>query len=254
MMPAAEILIGQEISLSVPDNPGHPWINQGALHSPLGEPAFLASLPGPLPTSRNSGPDYCASLPRKQEIIGALLQEHYPSTRTQDLVLVHSRWGKPHLLLNGAPGPGVSFSWCAGAWWAAVGAGGSWIGLDAASPREFNGAYPLHQVFSDGEWQAATFLTGGYREEAAALLWSVKEAVVKARGCGYHFCAPRQVEVEYAGNGEYGSCWRGRLAASGPDPAPPGAPEVLPVAAIRLEQVWLAVAWMQLAPSQAPAG
>ncbi|MFZ5453366.1 MAG: 4'-phosphopantetheinyl transferase family protein [Thermodesulfobacteriota bacterium] len=189
----------------------------------------------------------------KQEFLSALLQEHYPSGRTRELSLVQNRWGKPHLLLDGAPGPGVSFSWSAGAWWAALGTTSSWIGLDAASPYEFTGAYPVHKVFRTGEWQAATSLTGGDREEAAALLWSAKEAVVKARGCGYHFCGPRQIRVESTGKGDHGPCWRGYLEAPGPDPAPWGSQEVLAVASIRLHQVWLSVAWMRLAAPKTPA-
>ncbi|MDD2904409.1 MAG: 4'-phosphopantetheinyl transferase superfamily protein [Syntrophales bacterium] len=244
--------MGKDSPGSAAGNPSHPGISQAVLYSPLREPAFLASLPGPMSKPQSSAPGF-SSLQMKQDFLAALLQEHSLPARTQDLALVHSRWGKPHLLIDGAPGPPVSFSWSAGAWWAAVGTASSWIGLDAASPQEFTGAFPVHKVFSPEEWQAATSLTAGNREEAAALLWAVKEAVVKARGCGYHFFGPRQIGLEYAGFGEHGPCWRGYLEAPGPDPAPPGTQGVLPVASIRLDQVWLAVAWMQLAAPQSPA-
>lgn len=227
----------------------HPMVSRGVLYSPQHEPALLASLTGP----SSPGPGF-SNLQMKKEFLAALIQEHYPSKSTQDLTLVKNRWGKPLLLLDGAPGPGVSFSWSAGQWWAALGTTSSWIGLDAATPREFTGAYPVHKVFRSEEWQAATSLTGGDREEAAALLWSVKEAVVKARGCGYHCFGPRQILVEVAGLGEHGPRWRGRLEVPGPDPDLPGSPETLPVASIRLHQVWLSVAWMPLAASMAPDG
>jgi phosphopantetheinyl transferase (holo-ACP synthase) len=38
-------------------------------------------------------------------------------------------------------------------------------------------------------------LAGGDSEKAAALLWSVKEAAVKALGCAFHLVDPRQIHV-----------------------------------------------------------
>jgi len=189
----------------------------------------------------------------KKACLALLLGAHFPAAGTRDLALTRSPLGKPHLLVDGIPGPPVSFSWSAGAWWAALGASNSWIGLDAASPGEFAGAYPLPKVFRTGEWQSALSLTAGNREEAAALLWSVKEAVVKARGCGYHFFGPRQIRVEFAGPGEQGPHWRCRLEAPCPLPPPPGSREIIPVTSSRQHQVWVAVAWMQVAPGNGPA-
>jgi phosphopantetheinyl transferase len=187
------------------------------------------------------------------EFLAALLGQISQAGGLQDLTLERSILGKPHLLVGGVPGPAVSFSWSAGQRWAALGASKSWIGLDAASPGEFAGAYPLHRVFRVAEWQAAASLTGRDREEAAALLWSVKEAVVKARGCGYHFFGPRRIRIEFAGLGPQGPCWRGHLEAPFSDLVPQGGPEDFPIASVRLDKVWLSLAWMTVAPEKRPA-
>lgn len=233
-------------------NQHHPLVSRRVLYSPQHEPALLASMPesmgmfpGPWPGS--------SSRQTKRELLAALLRENFPWGKTRNFSLVPSHWGKPHLFLDGEPGPGVSFSWSAGAWWAALGTINSLIGLDAASPQEFTKTYPVNKVFRSAEWQAATSLTGGDREEAAALLWSAKEAVVKAWGCGYHCFGPRQVRIEFAELEEDGPRWRGRLEAPGPDHDLPGGPETLSVTSIRLNPVWLAVAWLPHTTSTSPA-
>jgi hypothetical protein len=38
-------------------------------------------------------------------------------------------------------------------------------------------------------------LASGDLEKASALLWSIKEAVVKALGCAFHLVDPRQITV-----------------------------------------------------------
>jgi hypothetical protein len=209
------------------------------LYSPFGEPALLASVPA---SAGRQG--------EKARLVAAL-GERLRDVRLQDFTLMSDHLGKPHLLTGGVPGPAVSFSWAAGAWWAALGTGRSWIGLDAAAPGEFAGAYPFQRVFNPVEWQAALSLTRGDREEAAALLWSVKEAVVKARGCGYRFFGPRRLRVEYAGPGEHGPLWRGYLETSLPGRV---VPAIVPAASVRRHRVWLTVAWLTPAPGAAPAG
>jgi hypothetical protein len=225
---------GPAISAS---NRTDPVVSQGVLYSPDREPALLASLPAP------------AGLRLGKERLLAALREHPLAGGLQDLTLERDRLGKPHLLAGGAPGPAVSFSWSAGEWWAALGTDRSWLGLDAAAPGEFAGSYPFQRVFSPEEWQAATAQTGGDREEAAALLWSVKEAVAKALGCGYHFFGPRQIRVEFAGPGEQALCWRGHLEPPIPEGLSPGS---FPAASVRRQQVWLTVAWLTPAPGKPP--
>jgi phosphopantetheinyl transferase (holo-ACP synthase) len=103
--------------------------------------------------------------------------------------------GKPHLLLGDKRGPAISFSEGGGKVWAALSADESDIGIDVAAAGEFQGKYPLHRVFRDQELRHALELTGGDLEMASALLWSIKEAFVKALGCGFHLVGPQQVHV-----------------------------------------------------------
>ena len=65
-----------------------------------------------------------------------------------------------------------------------------WQGAD-----EFQKDYPVHRVFHPEELHHALRLADGDPGEASALLWSVKEAVVKALGCAFHLVDPRQVNV-----------------------------------------------------------
>jgi phosphopantetheinyl transferase (holo-ACP synthase) len=119
--------------------------------------------------------------------------------------VVHDPLGKPHLLLGAQRGPAISFSEGGGAVWAALCGDESDIGIDVAATDEFQGDYPLHRVFQAQELQQAVSLTGGDVAQAAALLWSIKEAVVKALGCGFRLVEPRDICVHPAaeGDGEY---------------------------------------------------
>jgi hypothetical protein len=64
-----------------------------------------------------------------------------------------------------------------------------------AGTSEFKGEYPYHRVIHEQELRHALSLTGGDVQQASALLWSVKESVVKAIGCAFHMVEPRQVYV-----------------------------------------------------------
>jgi hypothetical protein len=64
-----------------------------------------------------------------------------------------------------------------------------------AGTDEFQREYPFHRVFHPQEVQHALRLAGGDLEKALALLWSIKEAVVKALGCAFHLVDPRQITV-----------------------------------------------------------
>jgi phosphopantetheinyl transferase len=109
--------------------------------------------------------------------------------------VVRGPLGRPHLLLGESRGPAISFSGGGGKVWAALCADESDIGIDAAGSDEFEGEYPFHRVFHPQELQHALQLAGEDLEKASALLWSVKEAVVKALGCAFHLVDPRQVVV-----------------------------------------------------------
>ncbi len=90
--------------------------------------------------------------------------------------------GRPHLLLGEIRGPAISFSQGGGNVWAALCGDESDIGVDVAGAAEFQSGYPFHRVFQPQELQHAVRLAGGDLELASALLWSVKESVVKALG------------------------------------------------------------------------
>ncbi len=109
--------------------------------------------------------------------------------------VVRGLLGRPHLLLGEYEGPAISFSEGGGKVWAALCGDGSDIGIDVAGPDEFQREYPFHRVFHAEELQHALRLACGDLEKASALLWSIKEAAVKALGCGFHLVDPRQITV-----------------------------------------------------------
>jgi len=73
-----------------------------------------------------------------------------------------------------------------------------------AGPDEFQKEYPFHRVFNDQELQHALRLAGGELGSASALLWCVKEAVVKALGCAFHLVDPLEINVYPSVAGEEG--------------------------------------------------
>ncbi|MGA2363505.1 MAG: 4'-phosphopantetheinyl transferase superfamily protein [Candidatus Aminicenantales bacterium] len=103
--------------------------------------------------------------------------------------------GRPQLLLGECEGPAISFSEGGGKIWAALSGDTSDIGIDAAGTDEFPKEYPFHRVFHIQELQQALRLTSGDLKKASALLWSVKEAAVKALGCAFHLVDPRHICV-----------------------------------------------------------
>ena len=118
--------------------------------------------------------------------------------------VVRGLLGRPHLLLGEYRGPAISFSEGGGKVWAALCGDESDIGIDVAGTDEFQGEYPFHRVFHAQELQHALRLAGGDLEKASALLWSIKEAVVKALGCGFHLVGPRQITVYPSTGGAMG--------------------------------------------------
>jgi len=109
--------------------------------------------------------------------------------------VVHDPLGRPQLLLGECEGPAISFSKGGGKIWAALCGDESDIGIDVAGTDEFHRKYPFHRVFHPQELHHALGLADGDLEKASALLWSIKEAVVKAMGCAFHLVDPRQITV-----------------------------------------------------------
>jgi hypothetical protein len=117
-----------------------------------------------------------------------------PGAELGPAVLETTTLGQPRLRLKGRPGPAVSFSQADGRVWAALTITGQ-VGVDAALPREFEADYPWARAFRTSELDWARPLAGGHTAGAAALLWALKEAAVKALGVGFHLLAPLAVEV-----------------------------------------------------------
>lgn len=150
--------------------------------------------------------------------------------------------GRPQLLAGEYPGPAISFSESCGNVFAALCGNESDIGIDAAASDEFQGEYPLQRVFHDRELHHALHLTGGDMAMASALLWSIKEAVVKALGCAFHLVAPRQVHVSPALGGDSGYTFPVSLSGKALMRYPMDAGRSLWVRSFPREKMWLSIA------------
>jgi phosphopantetheinyl transferase len=206
------------------------------------ELVLITSMPAPVPPAGEGRPGHRHGQAAK-ESLARFLAEHLLGRQLPEMALIQDSLGKPRIRLGGAPGPALSFSWSAGRLWAALGRSEKGLGLDAAAPAEFSGAYPFHRIFTDAEWQEALTLTAGNRAEAGALLWSIKEAAVKAWGCGFHFLSPRQVELHGAGRDEAGYAWRVGLKNADRAGTLPGGLNPCAAISVRQPDGWLAVAW-----------
>jgi len=162
--------------------------------------------------------------------------------------VVHDPLGKPHLLLGEHRGPAVSFSEGGGKIWAALCGDESDIGIDVAGADEFRGEYPFRRVFHAEELQHALRLEDGDLPKASALLWSVKEAVVKALGCGFHLVDPREIyvhpSVEGGGGYTFPVCLSGKALVRFPKSAAPS----LSVRSFPREKMWLSIALLNRQP------
>jgi phosphopantetheinyl transferase (holo-ACP synthase) len=157
--------------------------------------------------------------------------------------------GKPYLLLGEYRGPAISFSEGGGKVWAALCGEGFDIGIDVAGTDEFQREYPFHRVFQPPELQYALRLAGGSLGKASALLWSIKEAVVKALGCGFHLVDPRQITV-YPSVGEDGG-YTFPVGLSGKARArfPIAAGRSLWVRSLPQREMWLSLALLNRRPT-----
>lgn len=122
----------------------------------------------------------------------------FPGQADLPIQLVHDPLGRPRLRLGEWEGPSISFSEAGGNLWAAVCGDPSDIGIDEAGTDEFPKEYPVRRVFDQLELQQALTWTRGDQKKASALLWSIKEAAVKALGCAFHRVDPKQVRVHPA--------------------------------------------------------
>ena len=176
-------------------------------------PVFYASLPHDAAPLMEQGTNGGGARHRLVSILWehlAAIENHlwkrYQSSKRDafPIQVVRGPLGRPHLLLGEYRGPAISFSEGGGKVWAALCGDESEIGIDVAGTDEFQREYPLHRVFHAEELQHAMRLAGGDVAKASALLWSIKEAVVKALGCAFHLVDPRQITVYPSEEGEAG--------------------------------------------------
>jgi hypothetical protein len=111
-----------------------------------------------------------------------------------EVTLRKSALGGPRLFVGDREGPSLSFSHGKGRLWAAMSGRGN-VGIDAAYPEEFAGAYPFHRAFSNEELGCAETLCPNDRGRGAALMWAAKEASVKAIGAGFNWFDPLEVRA-----------------------------------------------------------
>lgn len=210
-----------------------------------GNPVFYGSLARDTETCRHL---LACALWEHLLVLKSPLWDHCrTSSRTASPVQVLSGpLGKPCLQVAGFRGPAVSFSECGGKVWAALSGDESEIGIDVAGADEFPKDYPVHRVFHPEELQHALRLAGGDRANACALLWSIKEAFVKALGCAFHFVDPLQVRVCSAAGEAHGSdggyVFPVGLSAKNQSRFPPSLNRRLSVSSRPLSQMWLSIA------------
>jgi phosphopantetheinyl transferase len=139
----------------------------------------------------------------------------------------NDRYGCPQL--DAQQSIALSFSSVGQEVWAAVSQADA-LGIDVEAPENFRAPYPYNRVFRADEFQhVSSFCTNW--EDAAALLWSCKEAAMKNRGTGFHFIDPRDVRIRSCvqeGNYTYVV-----IVAT---------PEKIPVVVRREGHLWLALA------------
>ncbi len=220
-------------------------------------PVFYASLPvGPEP--RKGGRTNRAG---DQQRLVASLWAHLVELRAGEnplgkgaqaakdapvpIQVVHDPLGRPQLRRGEDRGPAISFSEGGGRIWAALGGDDAEIGIDVAETAEFQGEYPVHRVFHGPELQEALRLTGGDLAGAAALLWSVKEAVAKALGCAFHSVSPRQINVYPAVGRDGGYTFPVGLAGKARVRFPLNPGGSIWVRSLPLAQLWLAIALVE---------
>jgi hypothetical protein len=181
-------------------------------------PVFYASLPcGPCAaeTLKGWGTNGAGDKDKQRLVstlwdhLGAMKSPVWKPCQSSDraafpIQVVRGVLGRPHLQLGAYRGPAISFSEGGGKVWAALCGDESDIGIDVAGTDEFQSEYPFHRVFQAQELHHALRLAGRDLEQAAALLWSIKEAVVKALGCGFHLVDPQQITVYPAAGGATG--------------------------------------------------
>jgi phosphopantetheinyl transferase len=145
-------------------------------------------------------------------------------------------------LLGKRRGPAISFSTAGEEVWAALCGDESDIGIDVAGSAEFQEGYPVHRVFHVQELNQALELAGGDLAWAAALLWSIKEAVAKALGCAFHLVDPRDIHVHPSAGEDGGLAFSVRLSGKALVRFPMADRWPIAVRSLPQAETWLSIA------------
>ena len=207
---------------------------------PCGGVVFYASVPGNSATSTGSATRRTETRRRLVTILWEHL--HFSNRVALPIRLVHDPLGRPHLLVGEHRGPAISFSTAGEEVWAALCGDESDIGIDVAGSAEFQEGYPVHRVFHVQELHQALELAGGDLARAAALLWSVKEAVAKALGCAFHLVSPRDIHVYPSEVEEGGSAFSVRLSGKALEGFPMAERRPITVRSLPRAGTWLSIA------------
>ena len=218
---------------------------------PCGSIVFYASVPGNSATSTA-----CATrrMENRRRLVTILLEHlrakeiplwkcpHFSNKIALPIQLVHDTLGRPHLRLGEHRGPAISFSTAGEEVWAALCGDESDIGIDVAGNDEFREGYPVHRVFRVQELHQALELVGGDLAKAASLLWSAKEAVVKALGCAFHLVEPRDIHVYPSAIEDDGPAFSARLSGKALVRFPMADHRPIKVRSLPQAETWLSIA------------
>lgn len=239
----------QMVVASSPDC--HEVIVQTMQLVPDGGVVLYASMPQDFKTSTN---DATQRMENRCQLITILWEHlrakksspwqysHFSNRVAFPIQLIHDALGQPNLLFGKNRGPSISFTTAGDKVWAAIACDESDIGIDVAGSAEFPEDYPRQRVFHAPELRQALELADGNPASAAALLWSVKEAVVKALGCAFHLVDPRDVHVHPSAvaNGE--PIFSVRLSGKALVRFPMADQRLITVRSLSLVGMWLSIA------------
>jgi phosphopantetheinyl transferase len=179
------------------------------------------------------------------DLLGAIRMEGHrnvPADHSANVRVVSDSLGKPELYIGTRKGPAVSFSYAPHRIWATACSDATGLGIDVADPSDFGEGYPYHRVFHKDELGLALEVCDGKRKEAAALLWSVKEAILKALGCGLHLIDPLEVRVFQAFGTNDSPQWYAQVDDEARSKVPRFGESGLPVSVFRRERNWVSLA------------
>jgi phosphopantetheinyl transferase (holo-ACP synthase) len=163
-----------------------------------------------------------------------------------DFMLTSDRWGKPVVMTGNKRLVSASFSRSDDKIWCLICIGNNKCGIDVARCSEFNNCYPHHRAFLKAELSDAADMTCCEISDSAAMVWSGKEAVVKALGCAFRLVDPLGIRI-YVKKFEGDICWSSaELLGSGINTSSVSAEPGIVVKSRRHGNDWLSIAAVSL--------